>query len=252
MPRCEPTCAIGDDGDMERPADVQALLFDVFGTVVDWRGSLIAEITRVADGIGVDLPASELADDWRVRYGPSMDRVLAGDDAYANLDALHRSSLLQLLDERDLQLHDEAIGRLVLAWHRLEPWPDSVPGLTRLKSRYVLATMSNGNVALLVDMAKHGGLPWDVILTPELMQTYKKNLDSYRYVISLLGLRPEQTMMVAAHPGELRMVAGIGMRTAYVPRPTEFGDHDRRVVDIDAPVDVVCSDLENLADLLGT
>jgi 2-haloacid dehalogenase len=237
---------------MEQLAGVRALLFDVFGTVVDWRGSLLVEITRVADEVGVDLPAAEIVDDWRARYGPSMDRVLAGEEPYANLDALHRASLLQLLDERDLRLPDASIDRLVLAWHRLEPWPDSVPGLIRLKSRYVLATMSNGNLALLIDMAKHSGLPWDVILTPELMQTYKKNLDSYRYVISLLGLRPEQTMMVAAHPGELRAVAEIGMRTAYVPRPAEFGDRDHPGMEIDIPVDVRCSDLENLAELLGT
>ncbi len=245
------TCAMSDHGDMEHLGGVRALLFDVFGTVVDWRGSLITEITQITDEMGIDLPAAELADDWRGRYGPSMERVLAGSDPYVNLDTLHRASLLQLLDERGVRLSGETIERLVFAWHRLEPWPDSVRGLTRLKSRYVLATMSNGNVALLVDMAKHAGLPWDAILTPELMQTYKKNLDSYRYVISLLGLRPEQTMMVAAHPGELRMVGGIGMRTAYVPRLAEFGDSGQPVVELDTPVDVVCTDLENLADLLG-
>jgi len=244
--------AIGDDGAMTPLAGVRALLFDVFGTVVDWRGSLIAEISQIAAELGIDLPAPAIADDWRSRYGASMDRVLVGDAPYANLDALHRASLVQLLEERDLHLADDVIERLVLAWHRCRPWPDSVPGLTRLKSRYVLATMSNGNVALLVDMAKHSGLPWDVILTPELMQTYKKNLESYRYAISLLGLRPEQTMMVAAHPGELKAVATIGMRTAYVSRPTEFGDRERHDGGPDGPVDLTCSDLENLAELLDT
>ena len=230
---------------------VKALLFDVFGTVVDWRGSLIREINHVVTDFGLELPAADIADAWRQRYGPSMGRVLSGDAPYANLDALHRQSLMALLDERRVTLADTAVDQLVHAWHRPDPWPDAVEGLSRLKARYVIATFSNGNVALLAEMSKHGRLPWDVILTPELMRTYKKNLDSYRYAIALLGLEPRETMMVAAHAGELGAVASIGMGTAYIPRPTEHGTYDPSVLTPDVPVDVQATDLVDLADQLG-
>ena len=133
---------------------VRALLFDVFGTVVDWRGSVIREIDAVAFDLGVELESASIADDWRRRYGPSMQRVLSGEEPYANLDSLHLRSLTDVLDERDVDLPDHAVDRLVMAWHRLDPWPDAVAGLSRLKDRYVISTFSNGNVALLADMAK--------------------------------------------------------------------------------------------------
>lgn len=236
---------------MAPTADLRALLFDVFGTVVDWRGSIIREIDRIAADVDIALSAAEIADDWRGRYGPGMGRVLDGDEPYRNLDALHRELLLELLAEREIDLPGGVVDRLVSAWHRLLPWPDAVPGLTRLKARFVIATFSNGNVALLANMAKHAGLPWDVILTPELFATYKRDLDSYRRAIALLGLEPRQTMMVAAHPAELARVTTIGMRTAYVPRPLEFGIYDATTLDTEVPVDLIVNDLEHLARLLA-
>jgi 2-haloacid dehalogenase len=230
--------------------DVRALLFDVFGTVVDWRGSLVAELRRLGTELGIDFAAEEIADDWRARYGPGMQRLLDGDGPYQNLDSLHESWLRDLLAERNLRLPTPAVERLVGVWHRLEPWPDAVPGLTRLRTRFLIATFSNGNVGMLVDMAEHAGLPWDVVLTPELFATYKADLDSYRRAIDLLGLEPPETMMVAAHAGELRRVAALGMRTAYVPRPMEFGTYDPGVQRLEEPVDVVADDLEQLSRLL--
>ena len=233
---------------------IKALAFDVFGTVVDWRSSIIREgmeLSRNKDGGDIDWAA--FADDWRKGYQPAMAAVRSGERSWENIDTLHRRILDSLLEKYSIRgLSEAEIDDFNRAWHRLDPWPDSIPGLILLKRRYVLATMSNGNVALLVDMAKHSGLPWDVVLTPELMRTYKKNSASYLYAISLLGLRPDQTMMVAAHAGELQTVAGMGMRTAYVPRPTEFGHYDPRVLTPNVPVDVACTDLENLAELLGT
>ena len=232
--------------------NVKALLFDVFGTVVDWRGSVIREIDEVSEDLDLELPSASIADDWRRRYGPSMDLVLEGREPYVNLDVLHRQSLEALLDERRISLPAESLDSLVLAWHRLEPWPDSIEGLARLKQRFVIATFSNGSIALLTDMAKHAGLPWDVILSPELVETYKRNLDSYRHAISLLGLESEEVMMVAAHDGELAAVSALGLRTAYVPRPTEHGGYDTSVLTTDVEVDVHATDLVDLAEQLRT
>lgn len=235
---------------MSSAIEVRALLFDVFGTVVDWRGSVMREIESVGSDLDLEVDSAELADAWRSRYGPSMDAVLTGVEPYRNLDALHRSSLQSLLSERDIEMDSTDVDRLVTAWHRLDAWPDAAEALNRLRNRYIIGTMSNGNVALLTNMAKYAGLPWDVILTPELLRTYKKNLESYRYVISLLGLEPSQVMMVAAHIGELKAVKTIGMRTAYVPRPMEFGSWDASVLDTDVIVDLRCEDLSDLADRL--
>jgi 2-haloacid dehalogenase len=235
---------------MSSAIEVRALLFDVFGTVVDWRGSVMREIESVGSDLDLEVDSAELADAWRSRYGPSMDAVLTGVEPYRNLDALHRSSLQSLLSERGIEMESTDVDRLVTAWHRLDAWPDAAEALNRLRNRYIIGTMSNGSVALLTNMAKYAGLPWDVILTPELLRTYKKNLESYRYVTSLLGLEPSQVMMVAAHIGELKAVKTIGMRTAYVPRPMEFGSWDASVLDTDVIVDLRCEDLSDLADRL--
>lgn len=236
---------------MSSAIEVRALLFDVFGTVVDWRGSVIREIEAVSSDLDLDVDPADLTDAWRARYGPSMDAVLTGVKPYRNLDALHRSSLQSLLSERNIEMDPTHVDRLVTSWHRLDAWPDAVEALDRLRNRYIIGTMSNGSVALLTNMAKYAGLPWDVILTPELLHTYKRNLESYRYVISLLGFEPSQVMMVAAHIGELEAVMTIGMKTAYVPRPMEFGAWDASVLDIDITVNLRCADLTELADRLG-
>jgi 2-haloacid dehalogenase len=170
---------------------------------------------------GVD--AEALADDWRWRYEPSMDRVRHGERAWASLDTLHRESLDALLAELGQDPDEATRAELVLAWHRLDPWPDSVAGLSRLRERFVLASLSNGNVALLVDMAKRAGLPWDAVLSAELFGHYKPDAEVYDGAARLLGLAPEQVMMVAAHVDDLAAARGRGLRSAYVHRPDELG-----------------------------
>ncbi len=204
--------------------DVRALAFDVFGTVVDWRSSVVRELEDLGRerDLWADWPA--FADAWRGRYAPSMDRVRRGEIPWTNLDALHRASLEELLVEFGVEeLTETEKDHINHVWHRLDPWPDSVEGLQKLKERYTLATLSNGNVALLANMAKRAGLPWDVIFSAELIHHYKPDPETYLMVPRLLDLHPEQVMLVAAHPDDLRAARDCGLKTAYVPRPQEFG-----------------------------
>ena len=233
-------------------ATVRALTFDVFGTVVDWRGSVIREGKALGEAKGIDVDWARFADAWRGGYGPSMDRVRRGDLPWTNIDALHRIVLDDLLDEFGIgELSEDEKSDLNRVWHRLEPWPDSVPGLGRLKAGFAIATLSNGNVALLTNMAKNAGLPWDCILSAELARHYKPDPEVYRMAADLLGLQPGEVMMVAAHKGDLQAARGVGMPTAFVPRPLEFGPE--RPVDTDPEpwIDVVASDFEDLAAKLG-
>lgn len=231
---------------------LKALAFDVFGTVVDWRGSVIRDgeaLAREKGLTGVDWPA--FADAWRGRYAPSMNRVRNGEIPWRTLDALHRSSLEELLEEFGIEgLTEEDKHHLNKVWHRLTPWPDSVEGLTRLKKTYTITTLSNGNVALLNDMAKGAGLPWDLILSAELIRHYKPDPETYLMVPDLLGLRPEQVMLVAAHPSDLRAARGHGLRTAYVIRPEEWGP-DWQPEGPDPSFDVNAEDFLDLAKKLG-
>jgi 2-haloacid dehalogenase len=230
---------------------IRALLFDVFGTVVDWRGSVIREGERLGRDKRLDVDWAAFADAWRGKYQPSMQRVRAGDIPWTNLDALHRASLEELLEEFKVSgLTEEDKDHLNRAWHRLDPWPDSVPGLTRLKRRYIIAPLSNGNVALLTNMAKRAGLPWDLILSAELARHYKPDREAYLKPVELLGLTPERVMMVAAHPDDLRAAAEAGLRTAYVHRPLEFGPGAEP--EPPEPVfDHSATDFEDLAEQLG-
>ena len=236
---------------MMDPGSLKALAFDVFGTVVDWRGSVIREgetIGREKGLTGVDWPA--FADAWRGRYAPSMDRVRRGETPWKNLDALHRRSLEELLREFGIEgLTEGEKDHLNKAWHRLAPWPDSVGGLTRLKQRYTITTLSNGNVALLNDMAKGAGLPWDLVLSAELVRHYKPDPETYLMVPNLLGLNPEEVMLVAAHPSDLRAARGHGLRTAYVMRPLEWGP-DWKPEPPDPSFDVNAEDFLDLAQKL--
>src|SRR5215213_5011011 len=232
--------------------EVKALVFDVFGTVVDYRGTIIreGETLNAAKGLAVDW--ARFADAWRGRYAPSMNRVRTGELPWTNLDALHRMVLDDLLVEFHVSgLSEEEIDHLNRVWHRLAPWPDAVAGLTRLRRRHVIATLSNGNVALLVNMAKHAGLPWDTILSAELVRAYKPDPQTYRMAPDLLGLPPEQVLMVAAHANDLRAAAAAGLRTAYVHRPLEFGPERAPERSARAAFDLTARDFEDLAEQLG-
>ena len=232
--------------------NVKALTFDVFGTVVDWRSSLIREGEALgkAKGLGVDW--AKFADSWRGLYQPAMDEVRSGRRPWTKLDDLHRESLDKLLAQFGIKGFTEAeIDHLNRAWHRLDPWPDSVPGLTRLKRKFVLATLSNGNVALIVNMAKYGGLPWDAVLGAEVARSYKPQPECYRTTAALLGLAPGECMMVAAHNGDLGHASEVGLRTAFVPRPNEHGPGSNRDVTPARQWDVVAKDFQDLATQLG-
>ena len=232
---------------------VKALTFDVFGTVVDWRGS----IARDGEALGrrkglthVDWTAFAVA--WRGQYQPALSRVRKGEVPWTKLDDLHRASLDRLLAEfRITGLSEEEIDDLNRAWHRLDPWPDAVPGLTRLRRKYVLATASNGNVALIVNMAKRAGLPWDAVLGAEVARHYKPQPEAYLTTVSMLGLQPAQCMMVAAHNGDLGAASALGLRTAFVRRPTEHGPGQTTDLKPERDWDVVADDFVDMAAKLG-
>jgi 2-haloacid dehalogenase len=224
----------------------RALVFDVFGTVVDWRSSIIREGKDLGRQKDLDVDWAAFADAWRSRYAPSMDRVRCGEIPWTKLDDLHRISLEQLLGEFGLETLSEAEkDYLSRVWHRLDPWPDVVEGLARLKEHHVIAPLSNGNVALLVDLAKRARLPWDLILSAELVRHYKPDPETYLMAPDLLDLHPEQVMMVAAHIDDLHAAQENGLRTACVPRPLEFGLRGK-VDPPDSSVDLVASDFMEL------
>ena len=238
--------------DPGRLAMVKAMTFDVFGTVVDWRSSIIREGEQLTVRTGIEVDWPRFADAWRAGYGPAMRRVRSGELPWTRIDDLHRMILDGLIPEFGLTALDEAArDDLNRVWHRLSPWPDTVSGLTRLRTRYVLASLSNGNVALLVNMAKHSGLPWDAVLSAELAHQYKPDPEVYLTAADLLGLEPEQVMMVAAHKGDLRAAAALGFKTAYVPRPLEYGPDREIDTTPDPSFDVNAPDFNDLADRLG-
>ncbi len=200
-------------------------------------------------GLALDWAAFAAA--WRSGYGPSMGRVRSGELPWTNIDALHRMILAELLVRFNMTgLSEAEIDHLNRVWHRLEPWPDVVSGLTRLRERYIVATLSNGNMALLVNMAKNAGLPWDCILSAELARRYKPDWEVYQMAADLLGLSPHEVMMVAAHNGDLRAARGIGFSTAFVLRATEHGPHQTTDLKADPSVDVAATDFNDLADKL--
>jgi 2-haloacid dehalogenase len=230
---------------------IKALTFDVFGTVVDWRGSLIREGELLAKRKGIKADWAAFADAWRAGYHPAMDRVRKGDLPWTHIDRLHRMILDTLLQRFALAgLDEDELEQLNRAWHRLTPWPDCVPGLNRLRGRHVIATLSNGNVSLLVDMAKNAGLPWDCILSSELFGHYKPDPEVYTGAAQLLNLPPEEVMMVAAHPPDLKAAQKCGLKTAYVPRPLEYGPQSK-LAPHDGTFDVVAESFLDLAEKLG-
>lgn len=238
---------------MSEVSDVKALVFDVFGTVVDWRGSLVADFTAWAEIRGIAADWTALVDAWRQGYMPSMDEVRKHPErGFVNLDTLHRRTLDRLVTRFGIAGLTEAdLHYLTWGWHRLHPWPDAVGGLTRLKQRYIIAPLSNGNVALLTDMAKFAGLPWDLVLSAELFGHYKPDPESYLGAARLLGLAPGQVMMVAAHNNDLAAAQQLGLKTAFVARPTEYGPLQSRDFKADGDWDIVAVDFDDLAKRTG-
>ena len=238
-----------------RAASIKALVFDVFGTVVDWRGSIVREGEALAaKGLQVDWPA--FADAWRAGYQPAMQRVRASEGGseggWVNIDTLHREILDGLLPRFGLDMLSEAErAHLNCVWHRLDPWADSVRGLRQLKAHFVISTLSNGNLALLVNMAKHARLPWDCVLSAEIFRHYKPDPEVYQGAARLLGFEPAQVLMVAAHPSDLAAAARAGLRTAYVPRPLEHGRGGAMEPVGGLHFDVVAAGFMDLAHQLG-
>ena len=232
--------------------EIRALTFDVFGTVVDWRGSIVAEGESLTARRGVDVDWPAFADAWRAGYGPSMDRVRRGDVQWTTIDDLHRMILDGLLEPFGLtDLEAGEVDHLNRVWHRLRPWPDAVPGLARLRAGYAIATLSNGDVELLTNMAAHSGLPWHHVLSAEQVRHYKPDPEVYLGAAERLGATPAQVMMVAAHEGDLKAARSVGFRTAFVYRPLEHGPrrHIRRPAG--EAYDFVVDDFRELARQLG-
>ena len=235
------------------PSNIDSLLFDVFGTVVDWRSGVIRDGEALSAKHDLDVDWAAFADAWREAYVPSLLAVHRGERPWANLDALHRDSLEDLLDEFGVDdLPESDVAQLNRVWHRLDPWPDAIPGLLRLRREYLIGTLSNGHVRLLANMAKRAGLPWDVILSAELAGAYKTDPTVYETAVDLLDVDADRVYMVACHERDLDAAAEVGMRTAYVHRPTEWGPEaaqDAGKPDADA-YDVVADDVVDLADRL--
>ncbi len=235
-------------------SNVQALIFDVFGTVVNWRVSIISEVKQTAAAHGIsDGDWERFADDWRAWYGKITRELSRGEGEWRLVDDIHREKLDVLLDEFGLAdaMSEAEKQHLNAAWHRLEGWPDSSSGLRRLKSKYIIATASNGNLALLVNMAKHADLAWDAIMSPDVYGAYKPSPSVYRNAAQLLGLRTDAVMMVAAHAHDLEAAAREGLGTAFVHRPMEHGsDRPLELPDTSA-FDITAIDFHDLADQLG-
>ncbi len=231
---------------------VKALVFDTFGTVVDWRTSVTREVEELAKRKGLILDGATFADAWRAGYAPSMNRVRNGELPWTKLDGLHRMILDKILIDFGIAgLSEAETAALNRAWHRLRPWPDAVAGLTRLKKKFIVAPLSNGNISLMTDLAKYAGLPWDCILGAELVRHYKPDREVYQSAADILDLKPANVMMVAAHLGDLRAAQGVGLRTAFVTRPFEYGPNGKPDLKADSSVDLAAKDFIDLARQLG-
>jgi 2-haloacid dehalogenase len=233
-------------------AGVKALVFDVFGTVVDWHGSVAREVRALAKTKGLRVNAVTFAKAWRAGYRPAMDRVLRGETPFTKIDVIHRAILEDVLTQfKVTTLSEEEKAHLNLVWHRLKPWPDTVRGLKRLKSRFVIATLSNGNTSLLVNMAKHGGLPWDCVFSSDTFKLFKPDPGMYLGAADALSLKPEEVMMVAAHKADLRAAAKCALKTAFVKRPLEHGRGGAPDLASEPDFTVNAESFLDLADQLG-
>lgn len=229
-------------------APPKVLAFDVFGTVVDWHGSIAREAQALRSGLDGD--AFALA--WRAGYRPAMQRVMSGELGWTLIDDLHRMILDSILPQFGLDDLSEAQRQhLNRAWHRLDPWPDTVAGLTRLKSRFTITTLSNGNIGLLTHMAKRAGLPWDCVLSAEVFRAYKPSPETYLGVARVFDVAPGEVMLVAAHQDDLAAARSCGLQTAYIERPAEFGAANPKDVSPDPANTLHAKDFLALAEQLG-
>ncbi|MCS6890202.1 MAG: haloacid dehalogenase type II, partial [Rhodovarius sp.] len=227
-------------------------LFDVFGTIVDWRSGIARALAPFLVAHGrPDLDPFVLADAWRRRYQPAMEEVRSGRRPFTRLDVLHRENLEAVMAEYGIAAAAEDLDRLNLAWHELDPWPDVPLGLYRLRRRFFLAPLSNGNIRLLADMAKRAGLPWDAILGAEAARAYKPQPAAYLHTCDILGLRPDQACLVAAHNADLRAARAVGLRTCFIPRPREHGPGQQSDLVAEEAWDVIAEDLIDLAARLS-
>jgi len=227
---------------------VTVLAFDVFGTVVDWHGSIAREIDAMNLGVGGD----EFALAWRSGYRPAMQRVMSGELDWTLIDDLHRLILDELLEKfRISHLSEDRKRHLNKVWHRLDAWPDSVPGLTRLETRYMICSLSNGNIGLLADMAKHAGLPWDCILSAEVFRKYKPDPATYLGVARVFDVDPREVMLVAAHHDDLAGARACGLATAYIERREEFGSAHPKDVSAHPDNTLHAKSIVDLASMLG-
>ena len=236
------------------PANLpQVLAFDIFGTVVDWHGSISAEVNAMnLAGAGGKIDGGEFASAWRAGYQPAMRRVMSGELGWTLIDDLHRMILDEILEKFQItHLNEDAKRHLNKAWHRLNPWPDSAAGLARLKSKFTICTLSNGNIGLLTNMAKRGGLPWDCVLSAEVFKAYKPHPSTYLGVAKVFDLAPEQVMLVAAHHDDLAAARACGLQTAYIERPFEFGAANPKDVSPQKDNLYHARDLLALADQFG-
>ena len=232
---------------------IRALLFDTFGTVVDWRGSVARQIERLGREKGFEIDGDAFARSWRAGYRPGMKPVIEGTRPWTPIDVIHRERLDVILEEFGIAAHfdDAARADLNLAWHRLDPWPDSVPGLRRLGQRFVIGPLSNGGTVLLANMAKRAAIPWDVIMSSDVTKAYKRHPNAYLNACSAMGLETREVMMCAAHNDDLEAAASHGMATAYINRPYEYGPDQKADFEATGNWDIVTDHIGGIADALG-
>ena len=233
--------------------NIKALAFDVFGTVVDWRGSIIREGMDLSNKKDIgNIDWGQFADAWRKGYRPAMDSVRSGERPWENIDTLHRRILDSLLEKFNIKgLSETEIDHFNRAWHRLDPWSDAIEGIRRLRRKYVVATLSNGNVALLVNMAKYASLPWDCIISAELFRHYKPDPEVYQGAAQLLSIQTDELVMVAAHKNDLQAARAAGCKTAFIPRPMEYGAEKMPDIEPDPEFDITAKDFILLAEQMG-
>ncbi len=235
-------------------APVRALLFDTFGTVVDWRGSIARMGARLAAARGIEgVDWDAFARAWRAGYRPGLQRVIEGGRGWTTIDVIHRERLEEILPEFGLEgaLAEAEKADMVLWWHRLEPWPDSVPGLLRLRQRYLIGPLSNGSTVLLADMAKRAGIPWDLVISSDVVRAYKRDPKAYLGACSALAMEPHEVMMCAAHNDDLEAARSHGMRTAYINRPYEYGADQSKDFEAAEDWDIVTDHIGGIAEALG-